>query len=202
MAAAHRSRVVQKTEQPVNPTHDAAEGRAAEVLRLALWNARWAIGDDDVADDIAQIVVVKYLAAARRDPGLCDPTRSIEGWVITATQHSVTDRQRRLVVRGLSEQESEIEARYNDPDTHASPAMWSNPDQALEMNEAYEYGQQCIAELPKRQRQIFLMVREHEMSYDAVATALGISEKTVGNALAQATETVRVKMTKYLEGGQ
>lgn len=56
----------------------------------------------------------------------------------------------------------------------------------------------AVAKLPEKRRQVFLLSREQELSYSAIAEVLGISIKTVENQMARALKTLREQLLPYL----
>lgn len=56
----------------------------------------------------------------------------------------------------------------------------------------------AIGELPERCRQVFLLTREHHMSYAEVAEVMQISPKTVENHMARAFAGLRAALSDWL----
>ena len=57
----------------------------------------------------------------------------------------------------------------------------------------------AIATLPPRRREVFLLVRHHDLSYRQVAEIMGISLPTVANQMASALATLRDLLAPYYE---
>ena len=71
------------------------------------------------------------------------------------------------------------------------------PDGALECRELAAAAARAVAELPEQRRRIFVLCREHEMSYAEVGERLGISPRTVNTQMTRALKTLRSKLAPY-----
>jgi RNA polymerase sigma-70 factor (ECF subfamily) len=71
------------------------------------------------------------------------------------------------------------------------------PDDLLECRELAAAAARAVAELPEQRRRIFVLCREHEMSYAEVGERLGISPRTVNTQMTRALRTLRVKLAPY-----
>ena len=52
--------------------------------------------------------------------------------------------------------------------------------------------------LAERTRVVYLLRREHEMSYDEIAETLGVSSNTVKTLLTRAVRTLRQRLVPFL----
>lgn len=57
----------------------------------------------------------------------------------------------------------------------------------------------AIAELPARQRLAVVLAKYEELSYDEIARVLGTSEKAIKSMVHRARETLRAKLSQFLE---
>jgi RNA polymerase sigma-70 factor (ECF subfamily) len=71
------------------------------------------------------------------------------------------------------------------------------PDDALECSELVAAAARAVAELPAQRRRIFVLCREHDMSYAEVGQRLGISPRTVNTQMTRALKTLRTKLAPY-----
>lgn len=71
------------------------------------------------------------------------------------------------------------------------------PDDMLECSELAAAAARAVAELPEQRRRIFVLCREHEMSYAEVGERLGISPRTVNTQMTRALRTLRGKLAPY-----
>lgn len=67
-----------------------------------------------------------------------------------------------------------------------------------ENSELFETYERLLEELPDRCREVFCRVKEDEQSYAEVASAMGISVKTVDAQLQKALKHLREGLSKYL----
>lgn len=71
------------------------------------------------------------------------------------------------------------------------------PDDALECRELAAAAARAVAELPEQRRRIFVLCREHDMSYAEVGERLGISPRTVNTQMTRALKSLRAKLAPY-----
>lgn len=71
-------------------------------------------------------------------------------------------------------------------------------DERLRTREVADAVRRAIAQLPDRRREIFLMSREQDLSYAAIAETLGISVKTVETQMWRALKALRQSLAPYL----
>lgn len=71
-----------------------------------------------------------------------------------------------------------------------------NPEQSLRDRELTRVSQQAIDELPERRRHIFILSREHDLTYAEIAVALGISVKTVETQMGRALQHLRERLSR------
>lgn len=67
----------------------------------------------------------------------------------------------------------------------------------LVYQEFFNLASDAIQQLPEKRRQIFLMSREDQMTYDEIAQTLGISKKTVENQMTAALKFLKEKLISY-----
>lgn len=79
--------------------------------------------------------------------------------------------------------------------TLASPQRSEDP---LIEKETLEIIQLWISALPEKRREIFLMYYMEELSSSRIAEVLGVSQKTVQNQIATATNSIRDQLSKIL----
>lgn len=72
------------------------------------------------------------------------------------------------------------------------------PEDPLIEKETLEIVKLWIAALPEKRREIFLMYYTEELSSSRIAEVLGVSQKTVQNQIATATNSIRDQLSKIL----
>jgi RNA polymerase sigma-70 factor (ECF subfamily) len=88
------------------------------------------------------------------------------------------------------------EGAYLETRSAAVPA-WAQPGADLEAGELRERIQEVVARMPSGMREVFLLVREEELSYKETATRLGVSVGTVHTQLSRAAALLRECVKRY-----
>ena len=170
------------------PPLDQEEHLLLQIAILARRRAREMV-DPDVADDVAQDVVLECLVKMREN-AWCYPA-SLAGLVRQMVQRRTVDVYRRDRRRG---ERSAVHLGTS----KASPPSWMQPDLALEELEYTALHTTVLGVLPDGCRRVFVMVREEGMAYRAVATPLGVSCATVCAHVVRAQSKLRIQL---LESG-
>lgn len=123
---------------------------------------------------------------ARHEDGRLPPVSS--GYLYTAARNRAL---KHLRHQGIVRRWREWVA--SEPAKHAPAA-----DEEILADSLAEAIEKAVAQLPEKRRQIFLLSREEELSYSAIAEVLGISVKTVENQMARALKTLREQLLPYL----
>ncbi len=136
--------------------------------------------DRSEAEDAAQEVLARL-----SQRGELDHHDNVEGYVFQAAANHLRDRKRRARARPIIELEGGA-----DPSGRLKYEI--TPEQHLIWRQRLATAKAALAELPERQRSIFLLSRYEQMSAREIAQALGISqravEKHIGRALAHLRE--------------
>ncbi len=91
-------------------------------------------------------------------------------------------------------------SRSNREGSLAGQSPTSSEDTAIESIEWNEFSvsvRRAIDELPERSREIFILVRDHGLSYSEVAAALEISLSTVKTQMARSMNTLAKKLSRF-----
>lgn len=91
-----------------------------------------------------------------------------------------------------------VVARWAEREAREPLRSGPRADEGLRTREVAEAIRRAIAQLPDRRREIFLMSREQELSYAAIAEILGISIKTVETQMWRALKALRQSLAPYL----
>jgi len=138
----------------------------------------------EVARDLVQDLFLDLWA--RHEEGRLPPITS--GYLYTAARNRAL---KHLRHQGIVRRWREWMAR--EPE-RVAPAV----DEEVMAESLAEAIEQAVAQLPEKRRQIFLLSREQDLSYTAIAEVLGISVKTVENQMARALKTLREQLLPYL----
>lgn len=144
-----------------------------------VWNFVYSLlFDKSFADDITQNVFLKLWEKRR----YIDETRNIRSYLFSIARHYVYKQTERMV---LKDRYSEfLQNSWLETDNTTSEEL-----DALFMS---DYVRRIINGLPLSRRQIFIMSRIRGMSNEEIATALGISRKTVETQLYRAMKYIKI----------
>jgi len=146
----------------------------AELPRLRRY-ARAMVGDRAVADDLVQDTLERgWSRVAQWRPG-----SDLRAWLFGIMHNLRVDQLRRqgLNTQPLDDAESEAPIRATQSDR-------------LEVNDLAA----ALARLPEEQRAVLLLVALEEMSYDEIASTLGIPVGTVMSRLSRGRERLRLSL--------
>jgi RNA polymerase sigma-70 factor (ECF subfamily) len=105
---------------------------------------------------------------------------------------SVNESERRRPLRSLEAGEDGLRESWED---ERAPA----PGATLERDDLVHAVRAAIASLPERQRMALVLAKYEELAYDEVADVLGTSEKAVKSMIHRARETLRARLSSFLE---
>jgi RNA polymerase sigma-70 factor, ECF subfamily len=144
------------------------------------------VGSAEVAEDIVQDLFLHLW----RTRGPKDEVRLTKPYLYTSARHRALKYLRhRRVAEGWIERASHEEA----------PGRETPSDVCLR-HELEEVVEHAIAALPGRCREIFLLRRRDQLSYDEIAARMGVSLGTVKSQMWHAATTLRAKLAPYLVG--
>lgn len=144
----------------------------AELPRLRRY-ARAMVGDRAVADDLVQDTLERgWSRLAQWRPG-----SDLRAWLFGIMHNLRVDQLRRPGLTTLPLEDEEF----------AAPIRATQTDR-LEVNDLAA----ALARLPEEQRAVLLLVALEEMSYDQIATTLGIPVGTVMSRLSRGRERLRL----------
>ncbi|HTL26551.1 MAG TPA: sigma-70 family RNA polymerase sigma factor [Burkholderiales bacterium] len=135
------------------------EGQRAYLLRFAMLQLR----NSESAEDVVQETLLAALAGESSYRGQAN----LRTWLTGILKHKIVDAIRkstREVAAGAFDDDPDIESlgyKFKDNGHWAErPAAWADPDSALERKEFLAALEKCLAALPPRTAQAFLL-REH-----------------------------------------
>ncbi len=161
---------------------DAASALARRAGDAALRTATAALGDRELARDVAQDVAVIVLSsiAKLRDPGRFD------AWV-----HRITVNEVRAAIgaqaRRRAEESLDTISPAKDLDIHSGAGASVDPDSIIRR----DLLRGALAELPPRQRIALALRYVHDLSEAEIADALGCRPGTAGSLLSRGRSALR-----------
>ena len=139
--------------------------------------------DGSEAEDAAQEVLARL-----SQRGELTHKNNVGGYVFQAAANHLRDRKRRARVRPLIELEGGA-----DPSGRLKYEI--TPEQDLIGRQRLATAKAALAELPERQRTIFLLSRYEQMSAREIAQALGISQRAVEKNISRALAHLRERLS-------
>jgi len=143
------------------------------------------LGDRAAAEDVAQDVMLELWK--RRDALPADV--ALRGYLYQSVRNRALNRLRHL----RTAREAEPNVR---PPSPAPPA-----DAGASTGELEAAMRAAVAELPQEVRETFLMSRVDGLTYAEIATAVGMSVKTVEARMGRALRVVRERLAPWLPDG-
>ena len=142
----------------------------------------------ELAEEIVQEVFLDLWR--RRD--MIDPCSVARAYLYTATRHAAISAIRRSRVEAKAAERDDVGIGA----THG--AVGPSAVERIEAADLDAALAQAIEALPERCRLVYTLSRREQLSYAAIAAALGISVKTVEAQMARAFRILRVHLAPYL----
>jgi RNA polymerase sigma-70 factor (ECF subfamily) len=133
------------------------------------------LDDWDAAEDVAEEVFVK-LWERRETWGL---EGSVLGLLFRISRNLCMDEHRQQ------------NARQRVANKAPAPNAMSTPTEYVDSKEVHSILSGALDNLPQRRREVFVLVRQHGLSYRETADALGVAPQTVANHLSLALADLR-----------
>ena len=137
------------------------------------------------ADDIVQEVFVKIWQSRYK----LGEYKLLNSYIFTIAYNGSVD-----LIRKRINNNKYIEHLKNSSTVHGLPTSISE----IEFNELNSQVEKLIANLPERQKRVYLLHREEGLTYPEIAEQLGISKNTVENHMVKALKYLRQNMDNSL----
>ena len=141
--------------------------------------------NESEADDIVQEVFVKIWESRDR----LEDYKLLNSYFFTIAYNNSID-----LIRKRINNKKYLEHLKNSAVINITP----NAISQIEFNELNIQAEKLIANLPERQRQVYLLHREKGLTYPEIAEQLGISKNTVENHMVKALKYLRQNMDNTL----
>lgn len=139
----------------------------------------------DAAEDIAQDVFIRVWRGAVRWKG----TGSLKAFLYGIARNLARNEGRKWRQTKMLSLES----------IDHLPGATSSPADTTENAFAEAAYRRAVTGLPARRQEIFNLIREHGLTYQEIADALGISVQTVANQMSAALAQLRRELRRWLE---
>lgn len=162
---------------------------AFEALFLAYYTdlcrfaARY-VSSSDVVEDLIQDI---FLSVWKRRETL-DPQQNIRAYLYKATRNEAFKHLNRKRVR----------KRYRDRRAGEELPVRAGPEEAFRHRELEVAVQEALDALPERRCHIFVLSRQHGLTYAEIADLLDISIKTVETQMGRALRMLEKHLSKFL----
>ncbi|MFO0845268.1 MAG: sigma-70 family RNA polymerase sigma factor [Gemmataceae bacterium] len=157
--------------------------------------ARWLLGNDADAEDVAQEV---FLRVVRNLPGFRGEA-SVTTWLNRIAVHeALAFRHRRAVCR-QHEAHEPLDDFADDGRRAGRARRRRGPAAQAVEHEAHEEIERAIGRLPGPYRDVYVLADVEELSNDAVADLLGLTVAAVKSRLHRARLMMRKALTPYFE---
>jgi RNA polymerase sigma-70 factor (family 1) len=137
------------------------------------------------ADDIVQEVFVKIWESRHK----LEDYKLLNSYIFTIAYNNSID-----LIRKRINNKKYLEHLKNSAIISFSPTIISQ----IEFNELNIQTEKLIANLPERQKQVYLLHREEGLTYPEIAEELGISKNTVENHMVKALKYLRENINNSL----
>lgn len=150
------------------------------------------------AEDMAQEVFLRVYRARKT----YQPEAKFCTWLFTIANNVAKNAKRTLARRReVSASAHETDEQSNKLENMALAASGFMPTRQLDRAERAEMVRQAVASLDDRQRLALMLSKFEGMSYEEIASAMGISVKAVKSLLFRARENVRELLEPYMNHG-
>ena len=134
--------------------------------------------------DAAQEVVNDVFVAVWKRQGRWQPRGPLRAYLYQAVRNRAASYARRRRARKTME----------GPLEGPAPAHGTTPAEAMELADLAEAVWACAAEMPPRRRTVYLLHRQHGLTYAEIAQVMGLAPKTVENHMGLALRFLRGKL--------
>ena len=135
----------------------------------------------EIAEDLVQDVFFDLWK--RR--AACRPEHSLKAFLYGAVRNQTLNHLRR------------VRRQASEPDALGDLLSREDPEETMHVEELRRVAERAVSELPPRCRDVFVLSREHELSYAEIGAALGISVKTVETHMGRALQHLRDRLSAH-----
>ena len=131
--------------------------------------------------DLADDMVIEVFTKIWERRASIQPGPSFRGWLFRITKNHIINFLNKASLDSKIKEQLSTSANY----------YRSSTEEEVIYNEYLTIAEQAISQMPKQRRRVFQLKSEQGMTYDQIATQLGISKNTVKSHLLAATAHLR-----------
>ncbi len=147
------------------------------------WYATSIVGNRETAEEIIEELFYTIWKEKER----LNIFRSVKSYLYTAVWNGCLQNHRQR------QKDEEMQRKMQ----QAIPISTASPEEEAEFEELQRVIDRCLARMPERWRNIFLLHRDEGLKYAEIATRLGISVKTVEANISKALTLLRKEIETY-----
>jgi RNA polymerase sigma-70 factor, ECF subfamily len=156
------------------------------------------VGSADEAEDLAQEVFMRVYRAR----GEYHPQAKFSTWMFTIANNVALNalrRRKRKPAYQLEPMLSQSGSMNTRPEETLAVAVSTEPDRRMRHQELAQVVQLALGQLNERQRLAVVLNKFEDMSYEEIASVIGISTKAVKSLLSRARMQLRDLLKQYVE---
>ena len=158
---------------------DPLTGRFLELSARLTGTAYYVLGHREDAREAVQEAFVRCWRARQGTDGVTD----LDAWIFSVVLNAAKDLRRRRLVRAAEPLPPE--------DAMRATAREEDPSAAIERRDSLERVRGAIHTLPEAEREIFLLRQNGELTFEAIAAAVGIPVGTAKTRMRAALRRLR-----------
>lgn len=140
--------------------------------------------DPEAAEDLVQDLLLDLWRRRRQ----LRPRQSLRAYLFGAVRNQCIKRIKHRQVR----------RRWEREEKQKTPPRGADPEEGFRYRELRRAMQEGVAELPERRRQVYVLSRQHGLTYKEIAAAMDISPKTVESQMVKALKFLRERLGPLL----
>jgi len=160
----------------------------SELLRYAMR----AVGSSVAAEDVLQDLFLRIWASRHS----LEIRESVRAYLYTALRRQIYDHAK--IQRRHGRREGALAREWRAGDAGGSPSWTTDALQDIEQADLASAVREAIGQLPERCREVYVLSREHGLSYGEIAETLGISVNTVKTQMGRAIRVLRRVAAPFL----
>jgi RNA polymerase sigma-70 factor, ECF subfamily len=146
-------------------------------------HAHKVVNNETMAEDVVQDLFIHLWENKEK----IDITISVNAFLYTSTRNRALN-----AIRSVSIRDKHYKNIFEESETFS-------PDDAnqVESNELFDFIEEAINSLPEKCREIFILHRKNNLTYNEIAAKLGLSAKTIENQIGIGLKKIKNYLIRY-----